>query len=415
MRYWRGGRVPLCAIMARWMCLDEWAGKRGVMTAQTPRTGVDSFLALYLHIPFCRRRCTYCDFNTYADLDNLFIPYTRALAKEVRAGGRGERVKSIFFGGGTPSILPMALTKGLLAACRDAFVVVDDAEITLEANPGTVDEEKLSGLRRIGINRLSLGVQSAHPSELTLLGRLHTFEQADQAVAMARVAGFENLSLDVIYGLPKQSLADWQVTLNAVLCLEPDHLSCYGLSVEEGTPLAAQVEEGFLPQPDPDEGAEMYELTEEWLGEAGFMHYEISNWAKPGRQCRHNLVYWRNEDYLGFGAGAHSFRDRKRWWNVLTPDEYIARVMADEVPEAGAEEVDLVREMGETMMMGLRLSEGVTAQTFQRRFQRTLSQVYGQELGELEAAGLIEWDGQRVRLTARGRLLGNQVFARFLR
>ena len=385
-----------------------------MMTAQTSGMGADSILALYLHIPFCCRRCTYCDFNTYADLDDLFTPYTRALANEVRTAGRGERVKSIFFGGGTPSLLPVTLTKDLLAACRDAFVVGGDAEITLEANPGTVDEEKLSGLRRIGINRLSLGVQSAHLSELTLLGRLHTFEQADQAVAMARVTGFENISLDVIYGLPKQSLADWQVTLKAVLSLAPDHLSCYGLSVEDGTPLAAQVDAGLLPQPDPDKDAEMYELTEDWLGEAGFVHYEISNWAKPGRQCRHNLVYWRNEDYVGFGAGAHSYRDQKRWWNVLTPGDYVARVKAGEAPKASAEEINLAREMGETMMMGLRLSEGVTAQRFQHRFHQTLSQVYGQELGDLVAAGLIEWDGQRVRLTARGRLLGNQVFARFL-
>jgi oxygen-independent coproporphyrinogen-3 oxidase len=384
------------------------------MTAETLRTGDDTLLALYLHIPFCHRRCTYCDFNTYADLDDRFFPYARALAQEIHAGGRGERVMSIFFGGGTPSILPLALLGDILAACRDAFAVGVGAEITLEANPGTVDVKKLSGLLQTGFNRLSLGVQSARPSELALLGRSHTFEQARQAVAMARTAGYENISLDVIYGLPGQSLADWGVTLDATLALAPDHLSCYGLSVEEGTPLAAQIEAGLLPQPDPDTGAAMYELAEAWLDEAGFEHYEISNWAKPGCQCRHNLVYWRNEAYVGFGAGAHSYRDQKRWWNVLAPDEYIARVTAGESPVADMEQMGLDREMGETMMMGLRLSEGVATRVFQRRFQRTLMQVYGQELEELEAANLIEWDGQRVRLTARGRLLGNQVFVRFL-
>jgi oxygen-independent coproporphyrinogen-3 oxidase len=384
------------------------------MSADTLRTENDAPLALYLHIPFCHRRCTYCDFNTYADMGDRFLPYTRALAKEIQATGRGERVMSIFFGGGTPSILPVALIKDILAACRGAFAVDPGAEITLEANPGTVDANKLSDLRQIGVDRLSLGVQSARSSELALLGRSHTFEQARQAVAMARAAGLDNISLDVIYGLPGQSLADWGVTLDATLGLAPDHLSCYGLSVEEGTPLAAQIRTGALAQPDPDAGADMYELAEAWLDEGGFEHYEISNWAKPGRQCRHNLVYWRNEDYVGFGAGAHSCRDHKRWWNVLAPDDYIARVTADDSPVANVEHIELGREMGETMMMGLRLSEGVAIRGFQRRFQRTLTQVYGRELEELEAAHLIEWDGQRVRLTARGRLLGNQVFVRFL-
>jgi oxygen-independent coproporphyrinogen-3 oxidase len=384
------------------------------MSVETLQARDDAPLALYLHIPFCHRRCTYCDFNTYADMDDRFLPYARALAKEIQATGRGERVTSLFFGGGTPSILPMALLEDILAACRDAFAVDPDAEITLEANPGTVDVNMLSNLCQIGVNRLSLGVQSARPSELALLGRSHTFEQARQAVAMARTAGLENISLDVIYGLPEQSLADWGVTLDATLALAPDHLSCYGLSVEEGTPLAAQISTGALAQPDPDAGADMYELAEAWLDEEGFEHYEISNWAKPGRQCRHNLVYWRNQEYLGFGAGAHSYRDQKRWWNVLAPDEYIGRVTAGDSPGADVEHIELGREMGETMMMGLRLREGVAIREFQRRFQRTLTQIYGRELEELEAAHLIEWDGQRVRLTARGRLLGNQVFARFL-
>lgn len=371
-------------------------------------------LALYLHVPFCRRRCHYCNFNTYAGLEELFVPYVAALAGEVRRAGQGEQVGTVFFGGGTPSILPVALLANLLAACYDAFVVDADAEISLEANPGTVDEASLADLRRLGINRLSFGVQSAHPNELALLGRWHTFEQAVQAVSTARAAGFDNLSLDLIYGLPGQSPNHWKATLHAALTLSPDHLSAYCLTVEDGTPLAAWVASGQVPTPDPDLAADMYELTESILEQAGFVHYEISNWARPGHECRHNLVYWRNGAYLGFGAGAHSHRDGRRWWNVPTPAEYVARLQAGETPQAAAEEIDATLAMGETMMLGLRLREGVSAEAFRERFGSDLAEVYGQALDELAAQGLIEWVRQRVRLTARGRLLGNRVFAQFL-
>jgi oxygen-independent coproporphyrinogen-3 oxidase len=380
----------------------------------------DSPLALYLHIPFCRRRCTYCDFNTYAGLEALYSPYTAALAEEVRRaaeltnGDSSERVTSIFFGGGTPSILPVALVAELLGACQESFAVDGEAEISLEANPGTVDEAKLAGLRRVGVNRLSLGIQSAHSDELDLLGRSHTYEQGTEAVAMARAAGFENLSLDLIYGLPEQTLEDWGATLEAALALAPEHVSAYCLTLEEGTPLAEGVAAGQVPDPDPDLGAEMYELTQATLRAAGFNHYEISNWAMPGRECRHNLVYWRNGVYLGFGAGAHSHREGRRWWNVRAPAEYINRVRAGESPEESGEEIGPDRAMGETMMLGLRLREGVSAGAFGARCGRELGEVYGQELEELTADGLLEWDGRRARLTGRGRLLGNQVFVRFL-
>jgi oxygen-independent coproporphyrinogen-3 oxidase len=323
-------------------------------------------------------------------------------------------VATVFFGGGTPSILPVALIEELLVACREAFAVDAEAEISLEANPGTVDEAKLAGLRRLGVNRLSLGVQSARPDELALLGRLHSFEQAVQAVAMARRAGFDNLSLDLIYGLPDQSLLDWEVTLEASLALSPDHLSAYCLTVEEGTPLAEGVAAGRVPEPDPDLAAEMYELTEAVLDRDGFTHYEISNWAKPGRECRHNLVYWRDGDYLGFGAGAHSHREGRRWWNVRAPGEYVARVGAGESPQAGGEVLSREQAMGEMMMMGLRLREGVSNARFRGRFGQGLGEVFGRELEELAEQGLIEWGGERARLTARGRLLGNRVFGRFL-
>jgi oxygen-independent coproporphyrinogen-3 oxidase len=332
----------------------------------------------------------------------------------VRRAGRGERVATLFFGGGTPSILPRPLIAELLTACRQAFAVDADAEISLEANPGTVDAAGLAGLRQLGVNRLSLGVQSAQPDELALLGRLHSFQQAAQAVTLARRAGFDNLSLDLIYGLPEQSVGDWQATLEAALALFPDHLSAYCLTVEEGTPLAEGVAAGRVPEPDPDLAAEMYELAEVALEQAGFGHYEISNWARTGRECRHNLVYWRDGAYLGFGAGAHSHRAGRRWWNVRAPAAYIARVGAGESPQAGGERLGREQAMGELMMMGLRLREGVSDARFRGRFGQGLGEVYGPELAELAEEGLIAWDGERARLTPRGRLLGNRVFGRFL-
>jgi oxygen-independent coproporphyrinogen-3 oxidase len=233
---------------------------------------------------------------------------------------------------------------------------------------------------------------------------------------MARDAGFDNLSVDLIYGLPNQTLDDWQTTLVAALApgLRPDHVSAYCLTVEDGTPLADEVVSGRVPEPEPDLAAEMYELTEEVLATAGLDHYEISNWAQRGRECRHNLIYWRDEDYVGFGAGAHSHRGRRRWWNVLSPAEYIATIQASETPLAREEEMDTPQAMGEMMMMGLRLEEGVSAKRFRDRFDQALGEMYSRELRELASQGLIEWDGQQVRLTARGRLLGNQVFLRFL-
>jgi oxygen-independent coproporphyrinogen-3 oxidase len=344
----------------------------------------------------------------------MFTPYVDALALEVRAAGQGERVATVFFGGGTPSILPADAIAALLRACYDPFDVDVEAEISLEANPGTVDETQLVALRQAGVNRLSFGVQSAHTHELSLLGRLHDFPQAAQSVAMARNAGFNNASLDLIYGLPGQSLANWRATLEAALALAPDHLSCYCLSVEEGTLLADWVTAGHIAEPDADLAAQMFELTAELLGDAGFHHYEISNWAKPGFECRHNLVYWRDGAYLGFGAGAHSHRDGWRWWNIRRPVAYIARVQSGASPVEEREEIDPTRAMGEMMILGLRLSEGVRADAFRERFGQELETVYSRELTELSTSGLLEWNGERVRLTDRGQLLGNQVFLRFL-
>lgn len=391
--------------------------------------------SLYLHIPFCRHRCGYCDFNTYAGLDNLIPAYTDALIAEAQwlARGADERlpVHTIFLGGGTPSLLPLEAMQRLLQALHDAYDVAADAEISLEANPGTLSPEYLTGLRAAGFNRISLGVQSASPHELLVLEREHDFVDVVNSVKWARQAGFDNLNLDFIFGLPGQSLASWQRNLELATALAPEHLSLYALSIEHGTPFRELDARGLLALPDGDAAAEMYELADRMLAEAGFVQYEISNWAKLGadgqpRACHHNLQYWRNLPYAGLGAGAHGFLAGHRTANVLAPAAYIKRMReaaaqppALEYPRtpvtASAERVDARREMGETMMMGLRLvREGVSQAGFAERFGSTLEQVYGRSIAALQRRGLLETASGALRLTHQGRLLGNQVFMEFV-
>jgi len=384
-------------------------------------------IALYIHIPFCRRKCPYCDFNSYAGLDALQAPYVKALIAEMNwLAERGEwQANTLFIGGGTPTVLPLLLLTRVLSAARLAFHIPLPAEITIEANPGTVDESYLAGLRSAGANRLSLGAQSFHDDELHLLGRIHTVAEIDKALRAARQAGFQNLNLDLIYGLPGQSLERWRNTLERALVLSPEHLSLYSLGIEKGTPFAGRIAAGDLPAPDDDLAADMYELAEDMLEQEGYRHYEISNWAKGDSQfaCRHNLTYWRNEPYLGLGAGAHSSWGGRRWHNLLSPSEYVAGMAAQSSGRApwqnpAAAEVEVIDRplaMGETMMLGLRLvEEGVPLARFSSRFARPLSNVYGSELDALQERGLLELLPDRARLTRRGRLLGNQAFAPFL-
>lgn len=370
---------------------------------------------LYLHVPFCRAKCTYCDFNSYAGLEALHACYAGALVHEIEQAGPAT-LETIYMGGGTPSVLPLSMLAQILAAVSRAFAVQPAAEITLEANPGTVDRPLLSQFRELGVNRLSLGVQSLDPGELCLLGRIHSAQDAIDAFQVARRAGFDNISLDLIYGLPGQSLATWQSNLEQALALEPDHLSLYALSVEPGTPLARTIDDGALAVPDPDRAADFYEAAREQLQAAGFVHYEISNWARDAQHvCRHNLIYWRNRPYLGLGAGAHSWAGGRRWSNVASPQEYVERSHSGRSLVDSQETISPALEMAETMMMGLRLvQEGVAFERFRKRFGLSLRDRYAAQLADLQAWGLIEIDGERVRLSRRGQLLGNQVFLQFL-
>lgn len=386
--------------------------------------------SLYLHIPFCRHRCAYCDFNTYSGQEDLIPAYVEALCNEIRQVGRTAPnrlpVHTLYFGGGTPSLLPAEAIGLILETCRASFEILPDAEVSLEANPGTLTLEWLRTIRRLGVNRLSLGMQSAHPEDLRLLERQHDFFDVSQTVRWARRAGFENINLDLIYGIPFQTLARWEATLERALGMFPEHLSLYALSIEHATPFYHWVTRGLLPPPDDDMAAEMYEKADAMLTQSGYLQYEISNWAirREGRLwvCQHNLQYWLNEPYLGFGAGAHGFVEHLRTANVRSIRAYIERLQTPAqlpFPLTPATEqtqtIDPLTEMQETMMMGLRLTqEGVSRQRFEQRFHRSIEEVFGPTIASLVNLGLLEWRGERLCLTQRGRLLGNRVFMEFV-
>lgn len=399
--------------------------------------------SLYLHIPFCSHRCAYCDFNTYAGQEDSIPAYVEALCKEIeRVGelgrrlGGGGRLKShtVFFGGGTPSLLSPRQLERILHSIHAHFDLAREAEVSMEANPGTVSLEALRSLREIGINRLSFGVQSANAEELRMLERAHDFFDVIEAVSSARKAGFNNLNLDLIYGLPEQSLPTWQTTLQRVLQFHPEHISAYALTLEHGTPFGRWSVRGLMPAPNPDLAADMYDAATEVLHAAGYTQYEISNWSKAGHACVHNLQYWRALPYLGFGAGAHGYAGGFRYSNVLRIKTYIERVSesqssrppqesdSSEFP-IGPAAVNLHRqsrqdELSEYMITGLRLTgEGIARSAFQERFGCELSDLYSREVEELIGLGLLEWRKDPVEalcLTRRGRFLSNQVFIRFL-
>lgn len=381
-------------------------------------------VGLYLHIPFCQSRCSYCDFNTYAGMNPLIPRYVESLCREIEAwAGRDLAARTVFFGGGTPSLLSAEQIDRVLTTIRAAFELDPAAEITLEANPGAVDVVCFQGARAAGVNRISLGVQSFFDDDLRSLTRLHTAEDVERAVDGARRAGFDSLNLDLIYSLPGQTIERWQGNLQRAIALHPEHLSLYALTVEPGTPLNAAVARGQLQPPDPDLAADMYELAAELTAAAGYEQYEISNWAKPGHACRHNLVYWRNEPYLGFGAGAHSCYAGRRFSNLRSPNRYVKALWNTSagpfwhpLPTAldQCEELSAQRALEDTLFMGLRLSEGIDLAVVADRQGVDIAARYGATLGELQSWGLLEWTDDRLRLTARGRLLSNEVFVRFL-
>jgi oxygen-independent coproporphyrinogen-3 oxidase len=379
-------------------------------------------VSLYLHIPFCHTRCHYCDFNTYAGMLPLREPYVRALLNEITLAGEMahlpngnlRRTRTLFFGGGTPSLLTVEQITRLLERCHQAFALDEGAEISLEANPGTLDREQLQGLRAAGVNRLSMGAQSFDAGLLQTLGRIHSPEEITQAVHFAREAGFTSLNLDFMFGLPDQSMRHWQETLDQALKLRPEHLSLYSLIIEEGTPFFTWTHEGRITPGDEDLCADMYEYAEERLRTEGYENYEISNWSLPGHQCRHNLTYWWNLPYIGMGAGAHSFFAGKRFSDVLDPQVYIRQLKGGQMPIAESEEVSKLQEMTETCFLSLRTATGLHLPTFMERFGESFDTFVGERLRTVEEAGLLTRERDWLRLSEHGRLLGNEVFFRLL-
>jgi oxygen-independent coproporphyrinogen-3 oxidase len=372
-------------------------------------------IALYIHFPFCRRRCSYCSFVSYQGREADIPDYVKALNKELAIRAAGQRLRSIYFGGGTPSLLSPKQVREILSFAHSHFTVDAGAEITLEANPGTIDRQSLAAIKATGINRLSLGVQSLDDDELALLGRIHTASEAREAVRLARNAGFTNLSFDLIYGLPDQALAGWRRTLDEAIDLNPEHISLYPLTLEYDAPLWIATQQGKVPPTDPDFTADQYELAQDTLQEHGYNHYEISNWAKEGYECRHNLVYWHNLPYLGVGVAAHSYIDGRRLSNTEDLDSYL-NAFSGNLPPAREldEEIGPELQLSETVILGLRLSEGIGLDDIERRFGIDLLRHYQQQINETATLGLLEYSGQHIRLTRRGRLLGNEVFWRFL-
>ena len=357
---------------------------------------------VYVHIPFCASRCDYCDFATWTDRDHLVDAYVAACVADLeRRDRRGELVPatSVFFGGGTPSLLPAADLVRIL----DAVPRAPDAEVTVECNPDSVDVAKLAAYRDAGVNRLSFGVQSMRPHVLSALGRTHDPDNVYRAADSARAAGFERFNLDLIYGTPGETPDDWRATLEGALELDPPHVSAYALTVEPATPLGRRVAAGAQPPPDDDDQADKYVLADELLTAAGHDWYEVSNWARPGHECRHNLLYWEQGDYVGIGCAAHGHAQGRRWWNVRAPERYVDRIARGATPEGGAEELDAPTQREERLGLLLRTRAGVDP-----------AGLSPSVLEDLVSTGLLSSADGRVVLTRRGRLLATDVTARLL-
>lgn len=379
---------------------------------------------LYLHIPFCRQKCFYCDFPSFAGRERYEADYTDALCRELLEQGvlyreKWGRPATIYMGGGTPSILPVALMEHLLQTVCRVFALTGDEdpselEFTVECNPGTVDAEKLTLLRSYGVNRLSFGVQTFDDGLLQAIGRIHTGQQAKEAMQLAREAGFRNVSMDLMYGLPHESLAVLQHDLETMIALEPEHISIYGLQLEEGTAFYRMQELGRFALPDEETVEQMYDLMASFLPAHGYARYEISNFARPGYESRHNLSYWQDVPYLGVGAAAHSYLEGRRYANGVDIPAYIRAMQAGGSVREEEEPADRAIAMEEFAFLALRTSQGLSREAFFRRFAVSLERIYSKTIHEMKQKGLLEEQDGWLRLTPLGMKYGNLVFEAFL-
>lgn len=376
-------------------------------------------IGLYIHVPFCLKKCNYCDFVSYPHDAGLAASYLYGLKKEMalyaaRLPETHRTLSSIYVGGGTPTTLSNELLAEIFAGVRANFVWPADIEVTMEANPGTVDEDRFSVLREAGVNRISLGAQAAQERLLSFLGRRHGWRQVEAAVGAARRAGFANISIDLIYGIPGQKLPDWQETLKHAAALGIEHISAYNLKIEPDTPLHRDVTAGYIMPCDEELEVEMLYYTVDFLCEHGYRHYEISNFARPGFEARHNLIYWQNGEYLGLGPAAHSYINGVRFANKADLRHYQAELAAGRAPVAEEERLTARDRLAEAMFLGLRLMEGIDLGQFAEMYGADPEVLFGESLAKLKKLELISLSGRRLRLTRKGLPLANEVFAEFV-
>ena len=374
-------------------------------------------LGLYIHFPFCRRKCLYCDFPSYSGKEALMDEYMAAVKAEIDQVKKlvvEREVDTIFCGGGTPTLFSGQKLEELLTYIKDSFSVSQKAEITIEANPETLDRQKLEILRRAGINRLSIGMQAGQDEHIKKLGRIHTVRDVERSVQWARDLGFKNINLDLMFGLPNQSLDEWMESLDMALGMDIEHLSTYGLILEEGTPFFNLERQGHLNTPSEEVEREMYHRTGPYLQAKGYTQYEISNFAKPGMECRHNLIYWKNGDYIGIGGGAHSSLEGKRWSNYSDISKYMDSINDKGVGKEHGQTIPIEEQRFETIMMGLRLIEGISKLEFRERFGQPLEYYYRDAVEILKKKAMLEENENSIYLTPKGMDFQNQLLLYFM-
>ena len=368
-------------------------------------------IGLYVHIPFCKKKCNYCDFCSVACGSDKITRYTDNLIREIESYKRNPKIKidTVFFGGGTPSVIDVGSFLKIASAVYDSFDVAADTELSVEVNPATLTDEKLSAFREVGVNRISIGLQSIHENEMKILGRIHTYDDFLKTYHMVRAAGIKNINVDLMYGIPEQSVSSFKKTLDAVIALSPEHVSAYGLIVEEGTPFFTNRDK--LNLPDEDTEYSMYLDADRKLFDAGYAHYEISNYAQPGYVCRHNLKYWRDEEYIGVGLAAHSYYLGKRFYNTASFDEYFedfgAKYRKEENANVGLDKFEYA-------MLGLRLSEGISLAEYKKLFDESFADGNEEKLDAYIKAGFMQIKDGRLSFTAKGFYISNAIMAELL-
>lgn len=375
-------------------------------------------LGLYLHFPFCKSKCPYCDFNSYPlKEDSQILDYLSALSREITTYSqkfKNSSIKTIYFGGGTPTILSGIQIYNLLEFCKEKFTIDQNAEITIEANPGTLDSEKIKLLLASGINRLSLGAQSFSDRFLKILGRIHNTQKIIDSFILAREAGFRNINLDIMFSLPGQTTDDFQTTLKKAILLDPDHLSLYNLTINPGTKYFESHQSNNLKLPSEDEEFEMYNWAIKFLKKNHFEHYEIANFAHAQKRSMHNQIYWQNQPYLGIGAGAYSFIRGYRYMNFKDPIKYIKEITNNNLPVDQGEKLSLRNRMIETIILGLRTKDGVSFKAYKSRFGVNLDDIFSKQMDKLVNLGLLKKDHSKIKLTGKGIFLANAAFREFI-